>query len=243
MPRLTEGHLECVRQPRLSKASRLSTAPVFERPSHVIYESIESHWVTLSHSHVTVIESDFRVPSHVTMLSRMATCRSSELQWFAPWNSSRCPSAESRRYQLLPQFLEPHQWSCPATETSDPCTHPSSQAKDGLKNFSTDILPDFTTSWAWRNMSSAGYYQNFKWGVDCVTQKHESWRAIGNSFVSLSDWFIFKASHGEVSTLPRYYLKARLDIFFYQLVLKIYCKDVFTTFSKCLYPDHFTLNM
>ena len=35
-----------------------------------------------------------------------------------------------------------------ATETSDPCTHPSSQAKDGLKNFSMDILPDFTTSWA-----------------------------------------------------------------------------------------------
>ena len=26
--------------------------------------------------------------------------------------------------------------------------------------------------------------------------------------------------------LPRYYLKARLDISFYQLVLKIYCKDV-----------------
>ena len=32
---------------------------------------------------------------------------------------SRKQISESRRYQLLPQFLEPHQWSCPATETSN----------------------------------------------------------------------------------------------------------------------------
>jgi hypothetical protein len=73
-------------------------------------------------------------------------------------SSSRCPSeAESQPpkakdicycYSSRLQFSELHQRSHPATETSDPCTLPSSRAKDGLKNFSTDIPLDFTTSWA-----------------------------------------------------------------------------------------------
>ena len=131
-----------------------------------------------------------------------------------------------------------------ATETSNPCTHPSSQAKDGLKDFSTNILPDFTTSWAWRNMSSVGYYQYFKWGVDCMTQ--ETWKLKSNwqffcIFVGLVhlqgfSWRGFNAPQILSQGKTRH-------IFFYQLMLKIYCKDVFTTFLKCLYPDQFTLNM
>ena len=50
----------------------------------------------------------------------MATHSSSELQWFAPWNSSRCPSAESKfpkaediSYCHTPwSCISDHVWQC-----------------------------------------------------------------------------------------------------------------------------------